>query len=267
MITIEGPRRIGNMNLSTVPTNHLRVHWEDYKGVIKSAISDFDNIAVEYFPPEYTKFVQSTPFLGKAVQELDEEKNYLFNEVAKILRESGKNVWVLDPAYGGEFVGLRTALHFPPMLFLAGLSALSAAIAANDLYQHHKETKLKRRDFLKAFGLGAISVAAGLQTGYLGYGAIVGPSHTPGLSSVLGRIEDDFRENITAENLVTLGKTLPKETDMLFITTPLHRQREEWYLNHDDAREFVYSAYHLLSYFNSCKPFFQIRNYPNGVVV
>lgn len=267
MVTIEAPRKIGNLNLSVLTTHHHKAFWDESKSAIKDAINQHDHIAVEYYPPEYNKWMQSTPVLGSAVQALDEEKNYLFNEVAGMLQKSKKDVWVLDPAYGGEFVGLRALMHLPPMTFFSGLSVLLAAIGANNFYQKHKESEVTRRDFLKAALLGTGSVLSGLETGHLGYGAIVGPSGTPGLSSILGRVEDDFRENVTAENLITLGKTVPEGKDMLFITTPLHWAREDEYLKHDRRRKIVYAVYNVLFSSEVCKPFFKIRHYPEGVVV
>lgn len=262
---LEGPAKIGNIQLYTLPVNHSRIYGEAYQKVVEDAVSSFKIIIPEYFLPEHTNLYRY-PLIGNYIRYLNTTDNYLFEQVARLCQEQKKEVLVLDPAYDESFIAFRALLHAPLIATLTAVSAITGALAAYDLYKQYKDHQFTRKEFLKGCILGGASVASLAKTNMLALGAIVGPSRIPGLSTSLGEIEDRFRESQVAQHLIDVGKGLPPQSEALLIYPPWHRQRIKDYIENHDSRREMLDRFNWLHRFNIFQPLFRIRYYPEGIV-
>lgn len=201
--------------------------------------------------------------IGKyIIDELDPRDNYLFREVARLCLEQRKDVWVVDPAYNESFIAFRSLLHAP---FIGGLLAVSGAMIY-DFLEQHQHDRFTRKELLRGALSGTIALASTITATGLGIGAVIGPSRVPGLSPVLGKQEDEFRDNLVPENLIRLGNRLPAQTDALFIYPPWHLRNIIYSLDHEDHRVQILRRYGWMERIPIFQPLFQIRHYPGGEV-
>lgn len=253
---LEGPIKIGNIDLYPYLINHSKEDWEVNGQSLIEAMRRFGLIMPEYFPPEYSGIRDRIPILGRYITDnLDPSDNYLFKKVEEFCKENKKNVYVLDPAYNESFIIFHGILFLP----VTGMLSAVAAKMGYELFKQNSNT-ITRRAFLK----GIVAVCSATAATQLSIGALQGPHKIPGPSVVLGNIEDQFRESQVAQNLIKLGDLLPAQTEALLIYPPSHWKGIEYYLENADSRRETLGKYRWLRWFG-LKSLYEIRHYPEGV--
>lgn len=254
---LEGPIRINNLDLYVLPVDHWRQDYEKHQKLIETAVSQFPIIIPEYFPPEYQSLLDSqNPILGPMFRSY-RESNYLFEKVASQCLSENKNVWVLDPAYCGEFAALRA-------FDLGGTVSLMAGGALMGGLGVFKKLEGKQID-LTEYSLGRVFFGASTRREFLytlvtlvGFASYAGAF---GKSMVGLDLENDFRIRVVAEQLKLLSSVLPPGSKALLIYPPAHWKSIHGLLSDDKTKEQRLGLHLKLKELPFFKPLFLARNY------
>jgi hypothetical protein len=161
----EGPFNIGNLELYALPIEHRKADWVKHQSEVKEALSQYQTVIVEYFPSEYAQLKQE-PGIGKMLGNYD-EANFLFDKVAEVAKETGKDLWVLDPAYNKDFMKIKGAQGASLLLTLGS----AATLKVSDELAARGKGHSRRRFLSGAAGLLAASAIPGTVSVVLELGA------------------------------------------------------------------------------------------------
>lgn len=236
VLQVEGPIRLGQLVLWTLPIEHQRHQWETHKESIEELIKQYSIIIPEYFPPEY-KHLRDAPILGHILGKFYDEANYLFEGIASFAHQKRKDVWVVDPAYNEAFLTAGGIELAAPIGLGLGASALRDRMGT-------------RRQFLATASVGLAVLIGSLMTLNL-------LENTKGQGSLSGI---DFRRVVIAEQLKHLSKS-QITGDALLIYPPVHWKVINHYLGNDAELQNRVNIYNRLREIPQFAPLFQARHY------
>lgn len=244
-LQLEGPIKLGQLELWSLPIEHSRHDWETHQQGIKEAIKQFPIIIPEYFPLEY-KYIIDKAILGDILGVMYNDANYLFEEVASFAQQEGKDVWVIDPAYNKEFLLLGGG-----ELATTGAALVGSGAGWDRLRSSERWNKMiTRREFLIASGLGlvgliGVSSALNILKNATGQGYLSG---------------QDFRRVVVAEQLKHLSQSHINGKALL-IYPPIHWQVINQYLRDDSGLQKRANVYNRLREIPQFESLFQARHY------
>lgn len=247
---MEGPLKVGNLQLSVLTMGHSRDDWFKYQDTVKKLIDTYPVIIPEYFPPEYSGTNGNR--LTEGVRKTFKDANYLFDEVEAYCRNSKKEVWIVDPAYNTSFMVLRGGMFLAETVGLfEGLGALGSTVK-------RRNSTFTRRNFLehaKDFGLAAATFSIGVFT----------PPEILSLSSsqgIVGKlVERHLRYILIASLLKDLSAQVPPKTQGLLIYPNIHWESIKKYLENDGERRSGLSKIAWLKNVPGANYLFQGRHY------
>lgn len=213
-------------NVSSANNSYLDEYVTPFKGIL----------VPEYFPPEYN---DNGNIITRAIAKIFKSSNSLFDYFTTIVKQEGKSVLVLDPAWSNQFVTASALLSSPNLV--GGYYTLSAV--TNGLQASREESvrenpvnhpvQISRRDFLLSSAR-AIAAVGTLATFFPLMEALEVP--LLGAEFSFGRLEDDIRYVLIAHKLTELS-LMRKISDIMLIYPPVHWAGIRFYLDNPDQRE------------------------------
>ncbi len=260
-IAVEGPIRLGNLNLTVLAVEHNEVAWKNHAKEIKEAISQFPIIIPEYFPLEYNFLSESENPYVKWNIDTYRSLNYVFEEVSAACLSSGKDVWVVDPAYCENFGYVRESTRFPQVVI--GGAASAAVFNWADKKKDDPDSSPRRKamkNIAKFVGLSLFGFTINpLGNDVSSFNGIMGKP-SPGLL-----LEQDIRRVMVAHALEQMGADMQSPNNALLIYPKEHWDKINYYLTHKNEREKRYKMYSQLRSIPTFAPLFELRHYrPNG---
>ncbi len=257
---LEGPLTLGKLKLYTLSTEHTAQDWQANQALITQIIQKVDLVIPEYFPPEYRYWLKTTNPIMQLAVDAYAKANVLFDEVEKLCVQENKELWVVDPAYGSEFVLLRSTLQEPEAL------AETAAIwywlrrRLGPIAEGNSLTIFRRR-FIIALGtfLGINTLMWLLKPDLVISQLTSAVDNVRPVPSTL--LEQDLRRVVIAEQLWQLGQRLPSTKQAVTIYPEAHLKIIRYYLTHQRERRIRLQLYQKVFDGGVFSPLFAARNY------
>jgi hypothetical protein len=255
---LDRPIRYKEVEFTGLITEHDQSTLLRFGPQIAAATRLFNYVVPEYFPPEY-----SGNDLGDEMgRELGGDwNNPLFRFLAKQFANYRQNVWVLDPAYNGDYGIFRaeTSLGISVPIGLMACKNLKQGYTSKPMDLAPRLTDMKRRRFIK---VASIMVGFPSLEGYL----------DDGIGSI-GEIEDCMREAVAAEHLKHLTDTgrFPAGAKVVIVTRQAHWAGAS---QHIGIKKFFEDDALRAKVMRACAPVLaeipalaKARHYPKGVYV
>lgn len=256
--------RLGNLFLTPIITEHDEETWSINGDEILSLISEFPVIIPEYFPPDYEAGISDSPLVDFAIDNLSQYNrlNSAFDYIEEFVRNSNKEIWVVDPAYSEAFVKMRLLRNSWMPVLGTTLSSPFAFKAVESVKKIDSSKPIKAiENILEALFSGSVALA-GMGSTVLAYPSDITP---------MG-FEQDLRHTFIAEGLEQLGNISSKPTKAATIYPSGHWYGVSdkmpqtkgilYYLENPDQRRLKFEYY--CEKFNdrlAWEDFFQVRNY------
>lgn len=195
---------VGNLDITPIIFEHHEEDWLEIKDEILPELDKHQTVICEYFPYEYKG--PENKGLMKEVGESYDELNFAFLEIEEKLKQTGKDVVVVDPAFSSDSVKLRLRSKLPTVI-------VNTAIAEAALGAFVKVSS--------TMGDKSDRVAGKIMAGVAG-GIVVPTLDTIFLVNDSGEEEIDLRHVFIAKALIKLGNEVLPGTQMAIIYPPAH---------------------------------------------